>query len=81
VGNLFLEVLERKQQATIFVTHDIEEAIALSDRVAVMSKGPGRIVDVFDIDLPRPRDYYTTRFLPEFRLIHERVWTTLREVA
>lgn len=81
VGNLFLQILERKRQATIFVTHDIEEAIALADRVAVMTHGPGRVAEVFDIDLPRPRDYYTTRFLPDFRTIHERIWTALREVA
>ena len=40
----------------MFVTHAIEEAILLADRVVVMSPGPGRIASVHDIDLPRPRD-------------------------
>lgn len=78
VGNRFLEVLERLGQTAIFVTHDIEEAIALADRVIVMTASPGRIAADFVVDLPRPRDYYRSRFEPGFRELQERVWEVLR---
>jgi NitT/TauT family transport system ATP-binding protein len=52
---LLLEIWSRKRSTVIFVTHDIEEAIYLADRVLVMSTRPGRIIEDFTIDLPRPR--------------------------
>jgi NitT/TauT family transport system ATP-binding protein len=66
----------------VFVTHDIEEAIALSDRVLVMTRRPGRIKSEYRIDLPRPRDFYEVRFTPEFRELHQAIWRDLAaEVA
>ena len=54
--NLELQRIQQDGKRTvIFVTHSIAEAVHLADRVAVMSTGPGRVVDIFDIDLPRPR--------------------------
>jgi NitT/TauT family transport system ATP-binding protein len=50
----------------IFVTHDIEEAIYLGDRIAVITGSPGRIERTFDVDLPKPRDQIVTRQMPEF---------------
>jgi NitT/TauT family transport system ATP-binding protein len=58
----FLEIVSRTRQTVIFVTHNIEEAIYLADRMVVMSPSPGRIKDVIDIDLPRPRDILDLQF-------------------
>ena len=65
------------RKTVLFVTHDIEEAIALSDRVLVMTRRPGRIKADFMIDLPRPRDFYEIRFTPAFQDLHCDVWKEL----
>jgi NitT/TauT family transport system ATP-binding protein len=78
VGNGFLRVLETLGQTVLVVTHDIDEAIAMADRVLVMTASPGRIAGDFPIDLPRPRDYYRSRFEPRFRETQERIWEVLR---
>jgi NitT/TauT family transport system ATP-binding protein len=65
--------------ATVFVTHDLAEAIALADRVAVFSPRPGRIRVIRDIDLPRPRDIFNVRFAPEFSRLHEDLWNELKD--
>ena len=79
VGNFFLRLLEDTGQTVLFVTHDIEEAVALSDRVLVMSRGPGRIAASIDVPLPRPRDYHATRFTPGFSDLQQAVWDALHE--
>lgn len=63
--------------AVIFVTHDLEEAMTLADRVVVMTASPARIKDVFDMDLPRPRNVEEIRMTPEFIGIYRRVWSSL----
>jgi NitT/TauT family transport system ATP-binding protein len=78
VGNRFLRVLETLGQTVLIVTHDIDEAIAMADRVLVMTASPGRIAANFVIDLPRPRDYYGSRFEPRFRDLQGRIWEILR---
>lgn len=78
VGNRFLRVLETLGQTVLIVTHDIDEAIAMADRVLVMTASPGRIAADFAIDLPRPRDYYGSRFEPRFRDLQGRIWEILR---
>ncbi len=78
VGNRFLRILENLKQTVIFVTHDIDEAIALADRVVVMTAAPGRIAAEFRIDLPRPRDYYQSRLAPGFSEFQGQIWEVLR---
>jgi NitT/TauT family transport system ATP-binding protein len=84
VGNFFLRILEESRQTVLFVTHDIEEAVALADRVVVFSSGPGSsIIRDFEVDLPRPRDYYESRFLPHSADYQHEIWAALKttEVA
>ena len=60
--NELLQIWKRTGVTTIFVTHSVEEAVLLADRVLVMSAGPGRIDSDFRIDLPRPRDVSSPEF-------------------
>jgi NitT/TauT family transport system ATP-binding protein len=61
-----LRLRERTRTSFVFITHDIEEAVYLGDRVGVLKGSPGRIEQVFDVDLPAPRDQIATRQLPKF---------------
>jgi NitT/TauT family transport system ATP-binding protein len=80
VGNFFLSLLAETRQTVVFVTHDIEEAVALADRVLVMSRGPGRIECEIAVPLARPRDYHATRFAAGFDDLQRRVWDALPAV-
>jgi NitT/TauT family transport system ATP-binding protein len=63
----------------VFITHDLEEAIALSDRVVLLSAGPRtRPIGEFRIDLPRPRDVAEIRASPRFAELHGVIWSALR---
>jgi NitT/TauT family transport system ATP-binding protein len=68
---------ERDKKTVLFVTHDLEEAILLSDRVVVFGTHPGRIIHVEDITLPRPRDVVALRGNRQFTKIWERLWRLL----
>jgi NitT/TauT family transport system ATP-binding protein len=63
----------------VFVTHDIVEAIALSDRIVVFTAAPGTIKAIYDIDLPRPRDVFHIHNMPGFARLYDRIWHDLRE--
>jgi len=79
MGNLLLELWAANRKAVIFVTHDLEEAISLADRVVVMSAGPAAsIVGDYRIDLGRPRDIAEIRTEPRFHQIHKEIWAKLR---
>src|SRR5438552_2801042 len=73
-----LEIWERTKKTVLFVTHSIEEAAYLSDRVIVMTARPGRAKETLKIQLPRPRDY-EMRLTPEFNEIKSRIWDVLKE--
>ncbi|MFN3401145.1 MAG: ABC transporter ATP-binding protein [Ferrovibrio sp.] len=79
MGNLLLDLWAANKKAVMFVTHDLEEAIALADRVVVMSAGPAAgIVGDFRVELPRPRDIAEIRIEPAFHAIHKAIWASLR---
>ena len=68
------------RKSVLFITHDLEEAISLSDRVVVLSAGPAtRPIAEFPIDLPRPRDVAEIRMTPRFQELQERIWSVLRD--
>ena len=67
------------KSSVVFVTHDLEEAIALSDRVCVLTAGPGTVKGIYTIDLPRPRKVEEIRFEPRFVELYQRIWEDLRE--
>ncbi len=80
MSNELLGLWEQTKPSVIFVTHDLEEAIALADQVVVLTVGPGTVKAVYDIDLPRPRGaVQEIRFQPRFLELHHQIWESLRE--
>ncbi|OFJ54462.1 ABC transporter ATP-binding protein [Mycolicibacterium grossiae] len=73
VGRDFLRLWEHLRTTVIFVTHDVDEALLLADRVVVMSAGPGRIIVDYEVPLPRPRDPRELRFTPEYHDLYDAV--------
>jgi NitT/TauT family transport system ATP-binding protein len=69
-----------ERRTAVFITHDIEEAVFLADRVVVMSSHPGRVRAVLDVPLPRPRDE-ASRGDPDFGRLVERIWSLIRDEA
>ncbi len=77
--NELLRLWQEDRKTVLFVTHDLEEAIALSDRVVVLAAGPAsRPIGDFPIPLPRPRDVAEIRLTPEFLRLHREIWDLLR---
>ena len=78
--NEVLELWAAKRKAVLFITHDLDEAIAMSDRVVVLSAGPAsHPIGEFVIDLPRPRDVAEVRITPRFIDLHKAIWDVMRE--
>jgi NitT/TauT family transport system ATP-binding protein len=78
--NEVLALWASKRKAVLFITHDLDEAIAMSDRVVVLSAGPAaRPIGEFAIDLERPRDVAEVRTTPRFIELHKAIWDVLRE--
>jgi len=77
--NELLELWSADRKSVIFITHDLEEAIALSDRVVVLSAGPEtHPIGEFAIDLPRPRDVSEIRLTPHFIELHGEIWHRMK---
>jgi len=79
MGNLLLDLWTADRKAVLFVTHDLEEAIALSDRVVIMSAGPAaRIIGDWRVPLSRPRDISEVKLDPLFHDLHREIWHKLK---
>jgi sulfonate transport system ATP-binding protein len=79
MGNLLLDLWSADRKAVLFVTHDLEEAIALSDRVVIMSAGPAaRIIGDWTVPLPRPRDISEITLDRAFHELHREIWHALK---
>ena len=69
-----------KRRTVVFITHAIDEAVFLADRVAVMTTRPGRLKAVIDVPLPRPRND-ATRASAEFQALSQHIWSLIRDEA
>ena len=79
MGNLLLDLWSGERKAVLFVTHDLDEAIALSDRVVIMSAGPAAyIIDEWRVALPRPRDIAEVKTERAFQDLHRDIWAVLK---
>ena len=76
--DLLLSIWEEHRSTILFVTHDLSEAIALGDRVMMMSARPGRIARIDTVDIPRPRDIFDIHNHPRFRQLYSEIWNELR---
>jgi NitT/TauT family transport system ATP-binding protein len=75
-----LGIWEQLRPSVLFITHDLDEAVVLADKVAVMTSGPGSIKAVYDIDLPRPRgSVQDLRYEPRFLELQHQIWSSLRD--
>jgi NitT/TauT family transport system ATP-binding protein len=80
MGNLLLDLWSADRKAVLFVTHDLEEAIALSDRVVIMSAGPAaHIIGDWRVPLPRPRDTAEVKLDDAFHRLHREIWQKLKD--
>lgn len=79
MGDELLNLWSSLSASVVFVTHDLEEAIALADRVCVITAGPGTVKSIYTIDLPRPRKVAEIRFEPRFVNLYHEIWEDLRD--
>jgi NitT/TauT family transport system ATP-binding protein len=78
--NELLALWAEDRKSVLFITHDLEEAIALSDRVVVLSAGPAtHPIGDFRVDLDRPRDVSEIRMTPAFLDLHREIWRVMKE--
>lgn len=74
-----LRIWEGTQKTTVFITHSIDEALCLGDRVLVMTANPGMIKTIIDVDLPRPRDISNIRTSLHYNTLYQSIWLILRD--
>ncbi|MBZ8134780.1 ABC transporter ATP-binding protein [Afifella sp. IM 167] len=77
--NELLSLWLENRKTVLFITHDLEEAIALADKVVVLSAGPAHLKGVYDVDLERPRDVIEIRMDPKFTRLYQQIWADLRD--
>jgi ABC-type nitrate/sulfonate/bicarbonate transport system ATPase subunit len=76
-----LRIYQQRPRTMVFITHSIEEAIALGDRIVVLSARPARVREILDVDIPRPRTVASVIAHPRFIELRDRCWRMLRERA
>jgi NitT/TauT family transport system ATP-binding protein len=76
--DLILQVRERYDVTVVFVTHDIDESVYLSDRIVVLGPSPTSVREILDVDLPRPRDQVETKELPQFAHLRAHVYRLIK---
>ena len=74
-------IVSKTGQTVVFITHSIDEAITLADRVVVISFRPGRIKEIVDIDLPRPRFDRDLKMMPEYGKLYDHIWRLVKDEA
>jgi NitT/TauT family transport system ATP-binding protein len=80
MGGLLLDLWQTDRKAVLFITHDLEEAISLSDRVVIMSAGPAAtIIGDWKVPLPRPRDISEIKLDRAFHDLYAQIWSKLKE--
>ena len=72
-----VRIWEASRKTVVYITHSIEEALALGDRIVVMTSAPGRLKETIDVTFARPRDIFQIRATPEFGAITARIWDVL----
>jgi len=75
------QFVSNTKQTVVFITHSIDEAIILGDRIAVISRRPGRIREIIDVNLPRPRFGGDVKSLPEYAQLRDRIWDLVKDEA
>jgi NitT/TauT family transport system ATP-binding protein len=76
-----LQMWSRRRMAIVFVTHDIDEAILLSQRIVLLRPRPGRVDQIIDVRLPEPRWTHDLRTQPTFAALREHLWLRIREMV
>ena len=76
--DLILQVRDRYDMTILFVTHDIDESVYLSDRIVVLSPSPTEVREILDVSLPHPRDQVETKELPEFARLRAHVYRLIK---
>ncbi len=74
-----LRIWEKTQKTALFITHSIDEALCMGDRIMVMTAHPGKIKCIIDVDLPRPREISVIRTSLHYNELFQQIWNTLRE--
>lgn len=74
-----LALWERTKKTTVFITHSIDEALCVSDRIMIMTAHPGTVKEIIDIDLQRPRDISKIRTTIRYNELFQQIWNSLRE--